>query len=333
LFVVGIGSAFFVMLTGLAGQFWSGTTLLLALLAVRGLMGVVNAPTHPGAARLVGDWIPSGQRSMVNGMVNMAACVGISVTYLAFGILMDHYDWPGACFIAAGVTALIALAWALIAVDAPRKLPAAETPLLERPIRRPGSLLSRSLILLTLSYGALGYFQYLIFYWAQYYFENERALGKDQSRLYASILTLTMGLGMLAGGWLSDRLRSGIRHPRNVAIVPFAGFCGAATMLYVGFIQPDPLATLIFFCLATASIGSCEGAFWTLAVEIGGSRGGLAAGILNTGGNAGGMIAPVLTPMISTAFGWQAGLGVASLVCLVGAACWIGIDPRERLEE
>jgi dipeptide/tripeptide permease len=90
---------------------------------------------------------------------------------------------------------------------------------------------------------------------------------------------------------------------------------------------------LIFFCLATASIGSCEGAFWTLAVEIGGSRGGLAAGILNTGGNAGGMIAPVLTPMISTAFGWQAGLGVASLVCLVGAACWIGIDPRERLEE
>ncbi len=55
LFVVGAGSTVFVTLTGLAGCLWTGTTLLLGLLAIRGLMGILNAPTHPGAARLVGN--------------------------------------------------------------------------------------------------------------------------------------------------------------------------------------------------------------------------------------------------------------------------------------
>jgi hypothetical protein len=40
----------------------------------------------------------------------------------------------------------------------------------------------------------------------------------------------------------------------------------------------------------------------------------------------------VLTPLVSAWLGWQAGLGLASVVCLLGALCWIGIDPQERLE-
>ena len=59
----------------------------------------------------------------------------------------------------------------------------------------------------------------------------------------------------------------------------------------------------------------------------------MAAGILNTGGNGGGLIAPVLTPFLSGIFGWQAGLGLAGVVCLLGAACWGFIDPHDRLEE
>ena len=82
-----------------------------------------------------------------------------------------------------------------------------------------------------------------------------------------------------------------------------------------------------------AAAGTSEGAFWTLAVEIGGKRGGLAAAILNTGGNAGGLIAPVLMPYLSDWFGWQAGFGVAGACCFLAAVCWIWIDPQERLED
>src|SRR4029453_13350596 len=83
------------------------------------------------------------------------------------------------------------------------------------------------------------------------------------------------------------------------------------------------------FAVAMAAVGACEGTFWTMAVELGGARGGFAAGILNTGGNAGGAVAPKLTPVLSKMFGWQAGFALAIVPCVIGALCWIGIDPHE----
>ena len=51
--------------------------------------------------------------------------------------------------------------------------------------------------------------------------------------------------------------------------------------------------------LALAAVGACEAPIWTTAVELGGRRGGTAAGICNTGGNAGGLLAPIVTPLVS----------------------------------
>lgn len=193
-------------------------------------------------------------------------------------------------------------------------------------------LLNRSLIFLTLSYALLGYFQYLFFYWAQFYFEDVRRMSKEDGRLYATLLTLAMGLGMVAGGWLTDWTRTRFRHRRILALVPVIGLTLAAVFLILGLFTETPMMTLICFALAMASAGTSEGAFWTLAVEIGGTRGGLAAGILNTGGNAGGLIAPALTPIISELLGWKPALALAGVFCVLGAICWAWIDPGERVE-
>ena len=50
-------------------------------------------------------------------------------------------------------------------------------------------------------------------------------------------------------------------------------------------------------------------------------------------GNAGGLLAPVLTPLISQHFGWQAGLGLACGVCLVGAVLWFWVDASGRPQQ
>ena len=80
---------------------------------------------------------------------------------------------------------------------------------LPRPPAPPGQLLkllaNGSLLCLTLSYALVGYFQYLFFYWAQYYFEGELKYPKEIGRRNASLLTLAMGVGMIGGGWLADR--------------------------------------------------------------------------------------------------------------------------------
>jgi MFS family permease len=194
-------------------------------------------------------------------------------------------------------------------------------------------LANRSLLCLTLSYAAVGYFQYLFFYWAQYYFERVQQVPKETSRWYSSVLTLAMGVGMVLGGWLSDRALVRFGPRRGLAVIPILGLLLSAVVVVVGLRGLGASSILICFAIAMGAVGMSEGTFWTTSVLIGGSRGGTAAGIMNTGGNAGGLLAPILTPIISQFFGWQAGLGLASVVCLVGAVLWLPIDPSEHLEE
>jgi len=65
-------------------------------------------------------------------------------------------------------------------------------------------LRNRSLICLTISYGAVGYLEYLFFYWMNHYFVQVRHLDPKDSRFYSSIPPAVMVVGMLLGGWISD---------------------------------------------------------------------------------------------------------------------------------
>ncbi|MBI1915865.1 MAG: MFS transporter [Planctomycetes bacterium] len=334
---LGFGSVVFVALTGLTGRLWTDPVALwVALLVVRALLGAVNAPLHPTGARLVSNWIPPSGASTANGLVIGAAGAGIALAPVLFGPLIDRFGWPDAFQITAAVTLVVTLLWALWGRDKPP----GTTEL--RPARRARSLTpgqfvlllkNRSLLYLTASYALVGYFEYLFFWWAKYYFENKLALPKETGRLYTTILNLAIVPGMVLGGWFSDRALSRLGLRRGLAFIPIYGLLLSSLAVILGLLAPTPKTILVCFAVAMAAVGASEGSFWTTAVYIGGSRGGTAAGILNTGGNAGGLLAPVLTPVISAALGWQVGFGMAAVVCLGGAGLWLYIDPAERLEQ
>jgi ACS family glucarate transporter-like MFS transporter len=334
LLVVLGGSAVFTALTGLSGLLFAAPAALwVALLAVRSVMGLCNAPQHPGAAHLVGNWVPPAGRNLANGLVNFAALVGISLTYLVFGWLIDRFNWTGAAFCTSAATLLLAVVWALAASDRPQGAVATKLDV-SRPAPGGVALLlrNRSLVLLTVSYALAGYFQYLFFYWAQYYFE-QRQVPTETSRVYTSLLALANGVGMVLGGWLTDAVRARFGGRRGWMIVPAACLLLGAAALLPGIYSEATLVTFGCFALSMMVVGGSEGSFWTLSVELGGERGGTAAGILNTGGNAGGLAAPVVTPYLSLLFGWQSGFVVAGVCCVLAALCWVWIDPHERIAE
>jgi MFS family permease len=194
-------------------------------------------------------------------------------------------------------------------------------------------LRNRSLVFLTISYGAVNYFEYLFTFWMHHYFDEVLNVGKDRSRYYAGIVNLAQAGGMVLGGWLSDRLQRRFGYRRGRAIVPVAGLLGSAIFLAIGLQATQPGWIVGWFALANVAVGMCEGPFWATAIELGGSRGGTSAGMCNTGGNAGGLVAPIITPVVSGAFGWFWGIGLGSVVCVAGAALWWWIDPGERCEE
>lgn len=371
LLLLGFGSAVLVPITGLTGLA-GAAGILAALCLVRGLMGMVNAPMHPAAARAVSFWIPPAGRGLANGMVTGAAVVGISVTYLLFGRLMDLVGWQWAFGVSGFVTLLVAIVWMLTAADRPgvhSDVNEAERLLIEGagdaslaraadsiPLANATGLLppeaqivgetseeaidsassmftNRSLIVLTISYAMYSYFQYLFFYWMQFYFDNELKLGKATSREYTTLAMLAMAVGMLCGGVLGDRMQSRFPGRYSRAVAPACGMAASALFMFAGLAGDSSTWVLGCFSLSMAALGASESAFWVTGIELGGKRGGLSAAILNAVGNVGGILAPIITPYFSSYFGWKAGLCLAAVVCFGGAVLWLWIDPRERVAD
>jgi sugar phosphate permease len=208
-------------------------------------------------------------------------------------------------------------------------------------------LTNRSLMLLTVSYITIGYFEYLIYYWMQYYFGTVLGLPKDDSRFYSTIPPIAMAIGFPLGGWATDRLRLvwGPRWGRSVvAIVTMV--LSAVALVMVPFTR-DPVWLVIWFSIALGMTGASDVLFWTVAIELGGRRGGTAAGICNFGGNVGGTVAQWISPWIAGVInngrlslpalllifgdGWSTALAFGSLLCMAGVVLWFWIDATECL--
>jgi MFS family permease len=349
--LVGASPRLLAQLTAVAEGVGLVLTPLLLFLVIRSLMGVFAAPMYPASARAIGDWLPFRQRGWANGLVQGSALLGIASTPIVVGTLIEWFDWPQTFLILAVGTGLLTIVWALYATDRPERHPAvnpAECDLIAVD-RTPGPpataetvaevggwvrlLLNRSLICLTVAYAAVGYFEYLFFFWMDYYFKDQLNLPDEQRRVYAGIPFLAMAVGMASGGWLTDRFVRVYGYRTGRAIVPVAGMLTGAVFLLLGIAVKQPEGIVACFAIALASVGAVEAPTWTTAVELGGRRGGMAAGICNTGGNAGGLVAPIVTPLVGTRFGWPMAIALGSAVCLLGVVLWKWIDPRERVRE
>lgn len=326
---MGLGSALFVALTGAAGlAFAAGGALWWALVGVRGLMGACSAPVFPAAAAFAHRWFPPDRRALANGLIVGASPLGVAVTYPLFGFLVRRLDWPGAFLLAATVTAGLALAWVTSATDHPPAADPIEHDLATAAVdlADPGAwravLADRGLWLITASYTAVGYFDFLFFYWMNYYFTTVLKLA--DAAWYASLPPLAMAVGIPLGGWLSDRLARA-HGSQARGWVAAGGMVLSAGLLLGGVLATQPGAIVAWFALALGAIGLSESTFWIVAVERGGRRGGTAAGFMNTGGNLGGMLAPVVTPWVGLHHGWSAAIGLGGLIGLLGAACWLGV--------
>jgi ACS family D-galactonate transporter-like MFS transporter len=344
---MGVGMGFCTALTGVLG--WSGlavSAMFLPLLLVRGVAGASSIPLHPGAARAVSLWMPLRNRSFANGLITASALVGIAFAYPVFGRLMDRVGWPSA-FAICGLTLMVfGMLWYVLAEDSPathgwtngaeREL-VAEGNVAPARVRATfrealGLFRNRSLVLLTLSYGALSYVQYLFFYWIEYYFSKVLKQSDAESRQAAFLITMAMAVGMAGGGWVSDVLcrRMGVRWgSRSIAM---AGMVLSAGFSLLGVSVNDPQTITWCFALAMGSLGLCEGIFWTMAPALEPRNGGLAAAVLNTGGNGIGLLAPVFTPLLGEMYGWDSAVVVACVICGVGGVLWLGVSPRPAEE-
>lgn len=374
LVTMGFGSALCVALTGVVGFFTGGALLWPALMVVRAGTGALSAPLYPAGGRIVTRWVPFRRRAFANAVVISAAPAGVASAYPVFAALIDRAGWQNAFVITGVFTALLTLVWTWDGRNSPAEHPGVnpqELAILQGPTLQGSTthgstphgpipaesvssprnshnatgswrsvLANRSVWLLTGSYAAMGYVEYLVFYWLEYYFKEVLQFSETESRYSAMAPPIAMAVSMPLGGWLADRLVAAFGYRWGRAAVGLIGMSACATFLWLGTAVSGGPAIVTCFSLALVGVGISEAAAWATAIDLGGERGGTSAAIVNTGGNGLGLVSPVVTPWVSAllahhmekAAAWSWGVRLGCVICALGAVFWFWIDAGERRE-
>jgi ACS family glucarate transporter-like MFS transporter len=318
----------------------SGPGVLTALLLVRFVLGVGEAPTFPAAAQGVSRWIAPSQQGRANGLVLAAIGLGSAVAPPLLSGVMVRWGWRAAVLVSALPALAVSLAWFRLRIDASavhHVAGSSETRVAD--VSRSamgGERLPRSLsfALLTASYTLQGYVGYIFVFWFYLYLVQERHFDLLQGAWVSSLPWVLSLVSIPLGGWISDRLvsgRTGLRWGRRM--VPLLGLTAAGVLLALGAHTRSAYLAAGYLALSTALVLSVEGPFWATMMEIAGPRSGSAGGIMNMGSNLGGLVSPALTPLLAAWIGWENALHVAAVLSVVGGLLWFGITPAGTREQ
>ena len=158
----------------------SSAATISALLILRFIIGVGEAPTFPAAARGVQGWIPPEQQGRANGLVLAAIGLGSAIAPLLLTSVIVRSGWRAALLVSGIPALVVGLAWLRAREPQQRQAQA----LTSQPPRADRTYLkSRSFMLLTASYTLQGYVGYIFVFWFYLYLVQVRHLDLMQSAL------------------------------------------------------------------------------------------------------------------------------------------------------
>jgi len=324
-----------------------------ALLVVRFLFGAGEAGAWPCVARTFSRWIPRHERGRSQGIFFSGAhlVAGLTPAVIVGGGLLGS-GWPGmlsvmswrGVFVTFGLVGVVwVAAWLYWFRNDPAEHPAVNAEELASIVAgRPrdavhpsglaywGELIrSRNMIALSLMYVPNCMIFYFCITWLPTYLLERHGFNISGMALFAGLPLLVSMPGDLLGGWLTDRLSS--RYGLRV------GRCGLGAVAYIlvglsliaaGHASSPVLAALLI-ALGTGLTMFTLGAAWGTAIEIGGNHVGVVGGTMNSVGNLVAMLNPLIVAYSVEWFAsWDLPLYVMGGLFLVGAACWVIIDPR-----
>jgi ACS family glucarate transporter-like MFS transporter len=317
-----------------AGQMFA--TLIVSRLA----LGLVEAPTYPGAALTIARWFPADARGVPNAIIQATSFAGEALTLVALAALTTALGWRSALFLSALPALAVAAAWWYWGADRPEedtRVSPSELALIQRPDgalakplpKGPGSrweiLKDSRLSFLSAAYFCHGYVTYLFFFWFYIYLVDERHFTAAAGGWVGALPTIAAALCAFGGGHLSDKLA--MRYGPIIGrrwLIAGAGIIGGAALL-IGAFALTPSIAIVGFMVAVGSRGLVESAFWSIVNDIGGENSGVVAGLMNGLGNLGGVVSTILAPTIVASFGWPTAMSVAAGVVSLTGLLMFGI--------
>jgi MFS transporter, ACS family, glucarate transporter len=346
--VISLGVVWWGVATALTAAIPPGISqAVLLLVGIRFALGAGEAVIYPAANQFVARWVPEQERGFINGLIfaGVGAGSGLTPPLIAWFIL--HHGWRSAFWFSALIGVIAGGVWWWLARDTPEEDPTVSPS--ELNIIRQGlpadpgetggrvviswrAILSRrDLPALIISYFTYGYTAWIFFGWFFLYMAQVRGFNLKASALYSMLPFLSMTIGCLAGGALSDRLTRiyGLRVGR-CGLASAAFFVTAVFLVLGSRVQSPQLAGFILAGGAGALYVS-QSSFWSVSADIAGRSSGIFSSMVNMGAQVGGAVTASLTPWIAQRFGWTASFAIAAALAVVGAFLWMTVHPERPL--
>jgi ACS family glucarate transporter-like MFS transporter len=322
---------------------------LILFVSVRFLLGVGEAVVYPASNQFVARWIPTQERGIANGWIFAGVGAGAGLSPPLVTYVMLHYGWRSSFYLCAAIGLVAGLVWFIVARDTPEEhslVSASEIAFIrsglsdgnlqgqERKLVPWRTVLkSREVLAITVSYFSFGYVAWIFFSWFYIYLAQVRGLNLKASAFYAMLPFLAMAACCPLGGAISDRLTRS--HGPRIGRCYLAAVVLAAAAIFLVLGAKVDSARLASVVLAggAGALYLAQSSFWSVTADIAGSSSGSVSGFMNMGAQIGGAVTASLTPAIASRFGWTASFLVAAGLCLLGAAAWIFVDPKQTLQE
>lgn len=314
--------------TGAMGSFF---TLLLSRL----VMGGGEASSNPVGAKVVREWIPAGERGVVNAIFNSGSYAGPAIAAAMLGFLVSWLGWRWSFTISGGLGFVWLAAW-LVFFDTPEKvrwlsdeeknkiLRERDTKVQSGDKKTKGlaSLLkTRTMWGLALTQGCNVYTQYLLLAWLPSYLQHTRHLSMAKTGLAAAVpYAVSAALCILAGRISDPYVKSaGVESGRRRNVVTLGLLIGALILL-VPFVNSMTVILLIFALVLTGAATTTSQNFALLNDLLpNGGDVAKAMAVLVVGGNVFGLFAPIVTGYVVAATGsYNWAFGIAGGLLLLG---------------
>lgn len=313
----------FTALQGLAGMiaFLPAVAMLFAL---RFLVGLAEAPSFPGNARLVASWFPSAERGTASAIFNSAQYFSLVAFAPLMGWLAHNYGWRS-IFWVMGVLGLVATAVFLRYIHSPARHPSINRAELDH-IEQGGGLIhmedggagsaaafdwgnvgkliaNRMMLGIYLGQYCINVLTYFFVTWFPIYLVKERGLNIMEAGFAAAAPALCGFVGGLAGGYVSDLIlkRTGSLDLARKGPLTVGMLLATAIIACVWAEQEWLVVTLMsvaFFGKGVASLG------WAVMADVAPKRlAGLSGGVFNMFGNMAGIVTPIVVGFIVAATG------------------------------
>ena len=349
----------FTFLQGFIGSF-DAATAVVVLFALRFLLGLAEAPSFPGNARIVAAWFPTAERGTASAIFNSAQYFATVMFAPLTGWLTYRFGWPYVFYVMGGIGFIMALLWAKV-IYSPREHPRISAGELEH-IQRGGGLVdmdqdakarrtvagpkrsylgqllgNRMLLGVYIGQYCITTITYFFLTWFPVYLVEQRGMSILKAGIAASLPAICGFFGGVLGGVISDRLLKmgySLTAARKIPIV--AGMLLATSMVLCNYVNAESLVVAIMaFAFFGKGIGSLG---WAVVADTSPKQiAGLSGGLFNTFGNTAAITTPIVIGYIVQGTGSFNGalvfVAANALIAIVAYLFVVGEIKRVELQE